>query len=94
MNTKKFVIGFLAAFLLCVGINLLTAHLMSECGLPAVFGVSARADDIVRGGFPFQFYEKGGFAYRYEFSTSVLALDIGLAFALAAGFGWWWARRK
>ena len=94
MNTKRFMVGFLIAFVLLIAINLVTAHFMSECGLPALFGVSGCADNIVRAGFPFQFYEKGGFAYRYEFSTSLLALDLGLAFAFAGVFGWWWAKRK
>lgn len=94
MNTRRFVVGFLVVLILFVAINLLSAHLMSECGLPAVFGLSGCADNIVRAGFPLQFYEKGGFAYHYEFSTGVLALDIGLGLALSAALAWWWAKRK
>ena len=67
---------------------------MSDCGLPAVLGVSGCSDDIVRAGFPYRFYESGGFDFRNEFSSGLLMLDIGLGLAFAGGLGWWWSKRK
>ena len=90
---RSFVTAWLTALLLFAGLNLLWAHLRSDCGLPALFGQSACADDIRRAGFPFQFWEEGGFAFRREFSQTALLADttIGLLLALAAG---WAARRR
>jgi len=87
MNLRPFLIGFIVTVLLFLAANLLAAHLMSDCGLPAFFNMSGCADDIRRAGFPLQFYEEGGFAYHSSFDQGSLALDavIGLALSLAAG---------
>ena len=55
---KRFFTGFLVGFLLFVAINLLAAHLLSDCGLPSVFGMDYCADDIARAGWPFQFFRR------------------------------------
>ncbi|MEW6401354.1 MAG: hypothetical protein AB1649_06110 [Chloroflexota bacterium] len=94
MRTSRFFPAFLLGILLFIVLNLATAHFMSDCGLPGVLGISGCSDDIARAGFPFPFYEEGGFDYRNEFSTGPLALDIGLGLAFAAALGWWWARRE
>jgi hypothetical protein len=77
---------FLAFFGLFVAVNLLAAHFMSDCGLPAVFGLNICYDDIVRLGWPFQFYEDGGFAYHTFFDNSMLIADLltGALVSLAA----------
>ena len=74
--------------MLYIALNLLSAHLMSDCGLPAVFGISGCADDVVRAGFPFPFYERGGFDFRNIFNLPVLLLDLlfGLALAVLGGY--------
>src|SRR5262245_30869314 len=91
--TRRFIIGFAAGLLLFAIINLLSAHLASDCGLPAVFGRDACADDIARAGWPFRFYEEGGFAYRFEFNLPVLLVDLSIGIILAGGVGWFLARR-
>ena len=94
---KRFFIGFLVGFLLFVAINLLAAHLLSDCGLPSVFGMDHCADDIARAGWPFQFFEEGGFAYHHYFTLSLLLLDIFIGFGLAVVSGLianWLASRK
>lgn len=93
---RAFLIAFVVAVLLFVGVNLLVAHLRSDCGLPALLGQSACADDIRRAGFPLQFWEEGGFAFRRVFSLPALLIDlaVGLLLALAAGWAarWAWPR--
>jgi hypothetical protein len=80
---KRFFPGFLVGFLLFVAINLLAAHLFSDCGLPSVFGMGHCADDIARAGWPFKFYESGGFAYHHYFNSPILLLDLFIGFGLA-----------
>ena len=95
--TRAFLNGFLIGLLIFLLANLLAAHLLSDCGLPAVFGRSGCADDISRAGFPLVFYEEGGFAYRQIFNLPYLLLDIfgGLDFAVMSGFiGRWYEKRK
>jgi hypothetical protein len=89
---RTFVIAFIVALLLFVGANLLWAHVRSDCGLPSLLGQSACADDIGRAGFPIQFWEEGGFAFRRVFSLPALLADgaIGLFVSLAAG----WAAQR
>lgn len=94
MRTKRFAIGFSIGFDIFVIINLLTAQFMSDCGLPAVFGVSKCADDIVRMGWPLLFRETGGFAFHEHFSIVNLALDIMIGIVFAGIIGWLWARQK
>ena len=88
MITKRFALGFAVGFIALLLINLLAAHLASDCGLAAVFGRSACADDMVRLGWPLQFYEAGVFAYRNNFNPGMLSLDIGTVFLGAIAFGW------
>jgi ABC-type antimicrobial peptide transport system permease subunit len=80
--------GFLIGIVIFILVNLLAAHLLSDCGLPAVFGKDFCADDIVRAGFPLIFFEEGGFAYRIIFNLPNLLLDIfiGLGFSIICGF--------
>ena len=58
--SRCFAIGFTTGLLAFIIINLLSAHLASDCGLPAVFERDSCADDIARAGWPFRFYERGG----------------------------------
>jgi hypothetical protein len=55
-----------------VALNLLAAHLLSDCGLPSVFGMGHCADDITRAGWPFKFFEEGGFEYHSFFNPGTL----------------------
>lgn len=87
---KGFLIG-LSAFLL---LNLLAAHLLSDCGLPALFGLSGCADDISRAGFPFIFFEQGGFAYRSSFNLPILILDLVIGVGVAIVIGIYMSRNK
>ena len=94
---KRFFTGFLVGLLLFVAINLLAAHLLSDCGLPSVIGMDYCADDITRAGWPFKFYEAGGFAYHRYFNSPILLLDIFIGFGLAFVGGFvvrWLASRK
>lgn len=74
--------------LLWLVINLISAHLRSDCGLPAVLGASNCADDIRRAGFPWVFWEEGGFAFRQYFSWGALFADLGLAVLTSVLAGW------
>jgi hypothetical protein len=94
---RAFLNGFLIGLLIFIVANLLAAQLLSDCGLPAVFGLSRCADDISRAGFPLVFMEEGGFAYRQVFNPTYFFLDIfiGLDFAVTCGFiGRWYSKRK
>lgn len=76
---SRFIIGF-SIFILA---NILAAHLQSDCGLPAVFGLDYCSDDIARAGFPLIFFEEGGFDFRSRFDSLYLLVDIFIGF----GFG-------
>ena len=91
---KRFLIGFLITLATFALINLLSAHLASDCGLPAVFGRDACADDIVRAGWPLRFYEDGGFAYRHMFNLLFLLLNIAVGLGVSGFAGWMYSRRK
>jgi ABC-type antimicrobial peptide transport system permease subunit len=91
--TKRFALGFAIALLLFIVINLTSAHLASDCGLMAVFGRDACADDIARAGWPLRFYEEGGFDYRNEFRSTSLVLDLLIGLLFAGTIGWLAARR-
>jgi hypothetical protein len=90
--TKRFMIGFGIGLLIFIAINLLSAHLRSDCGLPAVFGRDMCADDIARAGWPLQFYEDGGFAYHHNFNAVFLVVNLGIGSVLAVFAGLLFAR--
>ena len=90
--TRRFITGFAIGLLLFIAINLISAHLASDCGLLAVFGRDACADDIARVGWPLRFYEEGGFAYRLEFNLPALLSDLVIALVSASIVGWFVAR--
>ncbi len=94
--SRAFLNGFLIGLLIFILVNLLAAHLLSDCGLPAVLGADSCADDIVRAGFPLIFLEQGGFAYRSIFNLPYLLLNmfIGLDFATLSGFIALWLVRR
>lgn len=82
--TRNFYLGLIATMLLFLAVNLIVAHLQSDCGISAVIGLllpSLRtcADDIVRLGFPFRFFEQGGFAFRSNFNSGALLVDVAIA---------------
>ena len=94
--SRTFLNGFLIGLLVFILANLFAAHLLSDCGLPALLGADACADDISRAGFPLVFFEQGGFAYRSIFNLPNLALDIfiGLGFAILCGFIARWKEKR
>ena len=87
-KTRAFLNGFLIGLLIFLIANLLAAHLLSDCGLPALLGMDSCADDISRAGFPIIFFEEGGFDFRRLFNLPYLLIDlfIGLDFAITSGF--------
>ena len=88
MRMTRFWAGFLIGLALFLTVNLLAAHLLSDCGLPSVFGMDACSDDIARAGFPIVFYEKGGFAEHSLLDAGRLGLDllVGVTFSTILGF--------
>ena len=94
--SRTFLNGFLIGLLVFILANLFAAHLLSDCGLPALLGADSCADDISRAGFPLVFFEQGGFAYRSIFNLPNLALDIfiGLDFAILCGFIARWNEKR
>jgi hypothetical protein len=91
---KRFTIGFGIGLLLFIAIDLISAHLSSDCGLLAVFGRDSCADDIARAGWPLQLYEEGGFAYRHNFNVLFLLIDVAIGIAFSITFGWIYSRSK
>ena len=95
--SRPFRNGFVIGLLWFSLANLLAAHLLSDCGLPALLGMDFCADDIARAGFPLVFFEEGGFTYRSIFRLPYLLLDIfiGMDFAITSGLiVHWWQKRK
>ena len=92
--TKRFAIGFDIGLFLFITINLISAHLSSDCGLPTVFGRDSCTDDITRAGWPLLFYEDGGFAYQHSFNSVQLLLDLGVGIIFSLAFGWLFSRNK
>jgi len=88
--TTGFTIGLLAFIL----INVLAAHLSSDCGLFTIFGTASCADGITRLGWPLRFYEGGGFVYYSSFSLAYLLIDIAVGVGLSLILGWLYARSK
>lgn len=70
-----------------VALNVLVAHLQSDCGLRGLLGTSGCADDISRYGFPLRFGEHGGIGYHQTFDMPAFIADIliGLGTATLAG---------
>ena len=94
--SRAFLKGFVIGLLIFILINILAAHLLSDCGLPAILGTDFCADDIARAGFPLVFFEQGGFAYRSIFNLPDLFLDtfIGIVFAIFCGFVPRWNKKR
>ena len=94
--SRTFLNGFLIGLLIFILANLFAAHLLSDCGLPALLGADSCADDLSRAGFPLVFFEQGGFAYRIIFNLPYLFLDIfiGLGFAAICGFIARWNEKR
>jgi hypothetical protein len=95
-SSRAFLIGLGIGLFLFLLANLLAAHLLSDCGLPAILGASSCADDIRRVGFPLIFLEEGGFAFRHNFNALYLLVDIliGFGFAVLGGLVLHWISRK
>ena len=95
--SRAFLNGILIGLFIFILANLLAAHLLSDCGLPALLGRDTCADDIARAGFPLIFFEEGGFAFRSIFNLPYLFFDIfiGLDFAFLSGLvaSWLFKRR-
>jgi hypothetical protein len=95
-TSRTFLKGFLIGLFIFILVNILAAHLLSDCGLPAILGTDSCADDIVRAGFPLIFFEEGGFAFHSIFNLPYLLLDIfiGLDFATLCGFIARWNEKR
>jgi len=91
---KPFAIGFGIGLFIFIVINLLAAHLASDCGLLTLFGYNSCADDIVRAGWPLQFYEVGGFAFHRNFNILFLLINSTIGVVFAVIFGWTLSHRK
>lgn len=91
--TRRFAIGLMIGLLAFTLINLFSAHLSSDCGLLAVFERDTCADDIARAGWPFRFYERGGFDYRFEFKPPILFFDLVIGASAACVLAWFFARK-
>ena len=86
-KNRTFAVGFLIGLAIFILGNLLAAHLLSDCGLPAVFGLDYCNDDIARAGFPLVFFEEGGFSFRSIFNLPLLLFDIFIGSGLAVLMG-------
>ena len=84
---RSFVTGFGGTLLLFIVINLILAHLRSDCGLLGVLKLAGCADDISRAGFPLQVWQEGGYAYRHSFDVTALLFDLIIALGLSLGAG-------
>jgi hypothetical protein len=91
---QTFLKGFLIGLSIFILLNILAAHLFSDCGLPALFGLAACSDDISRAGFPFIFFEQGGFAYRSNFNLPIFILDLVIGLGIAGTTGFYMSRNK
>ena len=92
--TRQFALGFIIGLLIFLVVNLISAHLASDCGLLAVFGRAPCADDIARAGLPLQFLERGGFDNQDNFRADFLVIDLIIGVLLASTLGWLAARRS
>jgi ABC-type antimicrobial peptide transport system permease subunit len=94
LRARSFILGFCVGLLLCIGLNLLVAHVGSDCGLMGLLGLAGCSDDISRAGFPLPFWEEGGFAYRRDFNPAALVVDIISGLGAGVIAGWVWARYR
>ncbi len=78
--------GFLIGLFIFTLSNLLAAPLLSDCGRPTTLRTDSCPDGIVHTGFPFIFFEEGGFVFRRIFNLRCLSLDIFIGFAFAVLF--------
>ena len=92
--SRSFFKGFLIGLSVFIFLNLFAAHLLSDCGLPALFGLDACADDISRAGFPLVFFEEGGFDYHSNFNLRFLIADLVLGIGFAALFALFASKTK
>jgi hypothetical protein len=91
--------GFAVGLGLFIAANLIAVHVRSDGGFLEGLGiVDYWADDIRRIGFPFQFFEEGGFSYRRNVSPIALLADLVVAVVCAAVIGFacsrWHRRRR
>lgn len=93
-SSKRFFKGFLIGLTVFLFINIFAAHFFSDCGLPALFGLGGCADAISRLGFPFVFFEQGGFAYHSTLNPPFFILDLVIGFGVAMGTGFFFNRKK
>ena len=91
---RTFLKGFLIGLSIFILLNILAAHLLSDCGLPALLGLSACSDDISRAGFPFMFFEQGGLVYHVSFNLPFLILDLIIGIGIALLIGIFFNRKK
>ena len=86
MRLHDFTFGFLVGFSFFVAANLIAVHIRSDGGLLEGLGIVDNVhDDIRRIGFPFQFFEEGGFSYRRVVSPLAFAGDALVAIVCSAG---------
>jgi hypothetical protein len=82
---------FLAGFTTCLAffliLNLLSYFLRSD-----MFGMLGWQDSIKRVGFPFLFFEEGGFAYRQHFDLAKLLLNASVGVLLSIGGALVWTK--
>ena len=91
---QTFLKGFLIGLSIFILLNILASALFSDCGLPALFGLGGCADAISRVGFPFVFFEQGGFAYHSDFNFPIFILDIVIGFGVAGMTGYYMSKNK
>lgn len=96
-RTRAFLNGALAGLLIVIILNSLAAHLLSDCGLPALLGLFSCPDSISRIGFPFVFLEQGGLAYHNNLKLPYLLLDLFINLDIVFFTGYmtmYWARKR
>lgn len=86
--SRNSALGFFGYLIIFAAVNIIAAHVQSDCGILGVLGLAGCADDIRRAGFPFLVWENGGLIGRMYFSSAALLADvfIALGLSLAAGF--------
>ena len=96
IKKRAFAIGFWGTLLLFTGINILSAQLLSDCGLLGALNLAGCSDDISRTGFPLPVWEERGFIYHQSFDGLALLINlvIALSISVAVGLaGHWWSQR-